>query len=329
MENTYTKFSIVTAAKNEACSLQSLFNSISLLEYPFDSFELIIVDDNSDDNTSELLNQLQCDNAFSVKVIRASDKRFPAKKGALDLGIKAAQYDFIIITDADCQPSPKWLSVYNEFFRKGYDFLFGPAPFFMDGTIVNSISCFENLRSTILTSFAASAGVPYSASARNFGFRKSSFLKAGGYENTTETLSGDDDLLIREAVKHKMKIAYVDRKEAAVYSYTKKTFYEYIIQKKRHTKTSLHYLPLNQFLLGFWHLLNLFLLFAPFIFFGKLTGLSLFLIKIIADILTVKATEHKLNYIFNIIALPVLQIIYELFIILNFTNALIGKDEWK
>ena len=83
----------------------------------------------------------------------------------------------------------------------GYDFVFGVAPIIKGKNLVEKLSAFENLRNTFLTIAAVGLNVPYSAAARSFAFRKTSFERLGGYTNTTETLSGDDDLLLREAVK--------------------------------------------------------------------------------------------------------------------------------
>lgn len=322
-------FSIIIAAKNEAANLIPLLESLAAIEYPAYLFEIIIVDDNSTDDTSIILQNALDKFPMNIKVVCSGDKQFPAKKGALNIGISEASNEYILITDADCRPSPKWLSLYSEKFSKGYDFLFAAAPFYLNDKMVNMISCFENLRSSLLVSSFAKLKLPYSASARNFGFKKSSFLAIGGYKNTTETLSGDDDLLLREAVKNKMSIGYIDDKNAAVFSFAKSNFKDYLKQKKRHTKTSLHYLPLHQLLLAVWHVLNLFFLFAPLIFLDTRIGPSLFIIKIITDIIIVKANEKKFNYTFRITEIPTLQIIYEFIIIINFANALFGKDEWK
>src|ERR1039458_5812456 len=117
----------------------------------------------------------------------------------------------------------------------------------------------------MLLFIASKLHLPYSAAARNFGFRKSSFYKIKGYENIQETLSGDDDLLIREAVKNKMRIEYIPNKDAAVYSASKETLKEYLIQRTRHTKTSIYYLPVHKIILGGWHIINLAALFSLFL----------------------------------------------------------------
>ncbi len=320
-------FSVIIAAQNEEKNISSLINSLQELDYPPKDFEVIIVDDNSSDKTYEISEKL-IQNSSNFCLYTAEDKDFPAKKGVLSFGIKKAKYPFILVTDADCQPEKDWLKSYSEKFKEGFDFVFGNAPFIQNNTFVNKISCFENLRSSILTFTAAKIRFPYSASARNFGFKKSSFEKIKGYENTTETLSGDDDLLLREAVKNKMKIRTVFNKGSFVYSSAKCNFKEYFSQKARHTKTSFYYLPGRQFFLASWHLKNLFFLFSPIlIFFNKLFFL-LFILKLLVDLLTVKSLQNKFGYKFNSLEIIYLQIFYETFLVIHFINALFKKDKW-
>ena len=240
---------------------------MSKQNYNKDNYEVIIVDDSSTDNTFNLVNELTSSNK-NFTIIKAETKNLSGKKGALQKGIEKVKYNFILITDADCIPQPEWIKISSAKFSEGYDFIFGVAPFYTENSFINNLSCFENIRSSILTFTAAIIGFPYSAAARNFGFKKSSFEKIKGYSNTTETLSGDDDLLLREAVKNKMKIGFITRKESFVYSRTKSTLREYLNQKARHTQTSLHYLTQHKLFLGFWHLLNLFfLILSHFIFY--------------------------------------------------------------
>jgi len=320
-------FSIIIAAKNEEENLPGLINSLKSLNYPQEKFEIILVDDNSTDNTLKVANELtrDIDNFYAYKI---TGKKLPGKKGALTFGINKAKNPFIMITDADCLVNSNWLNIYSGYFSNEYDLLFGIAPFKQSNLLVNKISCFENLRSSILTFSAAQLKIPYSASARNFGFRKSSFEKINGYENTAETLSGDDDLLLREAVKNKFKIRAIIDKEASVLSSTKNTFKEYFNQKSRHTKTSFHYILRHKLFLGSWHILNLFFLLSVFLFFLNPIFRWLFIIKILIDILIISSIQKKFSYNFNIFEIFYLQILYEIFIIINFLSAVFRKDKW-
>jgi cellulose synthase/poly-beta-1,6-N-acetylglucosamine synthase-like glycosyltransferase len=320
--------SIIVSAKNEADNIPSLLNSLKNVDYPKNKFEIIVVDDNSTDLTYSKAKTFK--NEFTnLKIIKAENKKYPGKKGALVLGINNAVNDYILITDADCIVSSGWLKRYSEKFNQGYDFLFGNAPFINQPGFVNAISRFENLRTFFLYTTAWKLHIPYSAAARNFGFRKSSFYKIKGYENIQETLSGDDDLLIREAVKNKMRIGYILDKDAAVYSATKETLKEYIVQMTRHTKTSIYYLPIHKLILGSWHLINLAALFSLFLGLYNNWFLIPPIIKILADLIIVKTNEAKSGYKFGILEIIYLQIIYEILIVVNFMNALFRREKWK
>jgi cellulose synthase/poly-beta-1,6-N-acetylglucosamine synthase-like glycosyltransferase len=320
--------SIVISAKNESENISTLLNSLKNVDYPKNNFEIILIDDNSTDLTcskaAEFKNELT-----NLKIIKAENKIYPGKKGALALGIYNSINDYILITDADCIVSPGWIKSYSEKFSEGYDFLFGNAPFINQPGLINAISRFENLRTFFLYTTAWKLHLPYSVAARNFGFKKSSFYKIKGYENTQETLSGDDDLLIREAYKDKMRIGYIPDKNAAVYSDTKKSIKEYLDQKTRHTKTSIYYLPVHKIILGSWHFINLVLLFSLFLGFFNYLFFLPFIIKILADVFIVKSNEGKSNYKFGILQIIYLQTLYELLIVINFINAFFRKNKWK
>jgi poly-beta-1,6-N-acetyl-D-glucosamine synthase len=325
ISNIYLKFSIIAAAKNEEKNISALIDSVRNINYPVDFFELIIVDDNSTDNTWETaLISIKGESHF--KIIK-SDNLLPAKKGALSTGISSSKHNFIIITDADCVLPGNLLNEYNSAFGEGADFIFGFAPFTNEKNFTSRLSAFENLRSTILTFAFAEAGKPYSAAARNFGFKKSSFNKISGYKNTCETLSGDDDLLLREAVKNKMNIQTIT--SAKVFSRSENNLGKYLKQKTRHTKTSLYYLPGVKIYLTVWHLSSILLLFSPLFVFVNHLFIIPFILKIAADLFVVKKFEKMLDYRFSILEIVIYQILYDVLIIINFINALFKKDEWK
>lgn len=320
--------SIICAAKNEEKNLPFLINSILKLDYPQDNFEVIIVDDNSIDNTFQKAKELT--KAFqNFTIIKAENKKYDGKRGALDIGIRLSKYDYILITDSDCIPEKNWLKEYSKKFDEGYDFLFGIAPFVQEKSFVNKISCFENLRSHILTFFFAKIGQPYSAAARNFGFNKNAFLKIGGYKNTTQTLSGDDDLLLREAVKHNLKIGTVEAKGSFVFSKTKSRSKEYFRQRARHVSTSNYYLFRTKLEVGGWHLANLVFLFSPGLVFISKLFLIPFFLKILFDLFVIKSKQKKYGYFFNFIEIIYLQILYEIFLIVHYIYGSIAKPRWK
>ncbi len=320
--------SIVIAAKNEEKNIKSFIKNFNSVNYSHDKYEVILVDDHSVDNTLNEINESIPDNEI-FKVISLEEKGKNGKREALTKGFSETKFENILITDADCKPEREWLNAYSNKFSKDFDFVFGIAPFRQYNTIVNKISCFENLRSSILTFSFAGLGLPYSAAARNFGFTKSAFESVGGYSKTKQTLSGDDDLLLREAIKRKLNIGTLTKKGSFVYSDTMETLKEYLNQRARHTQTSAHYLIKHKVILAFWHLTNLFALFSVMLMiFNPLWGI-LFATKLIADVVVVKLFDKKFGYHFNLFGAIFLQITYELFLILHFINSKMLKIEWK
>lgn len=322
------KISVVVAAKNEENNLSQLINSLKNQTYPENLFEVIIVDDNSTDNTFEKGNELTSGlNNFAI--YKVEEKKYPGKKGALQFGIEKSNNPFILITDADCLPGKNWIKAFSGKFELDYDFLFGPAPFIKTSSFINKVSCFENLRASILTFSAASFGLPYSAAARSFGFSRAAFEKLSGYKNTTETLSGDDDLLLREAVKNKLKIGIAVEDESLVYSSTVQNFSDYLKQKARHTTTSFHYLLIHKILLGVWHLLNILMLLSPALMIFDSKFLIIFLLKLAGDLNVVLTTQRYFGYRFNFMEIIIQQVVYEFMLVVNFINAMLKKTEWK
>ncbi len=323
--NSLCEISVVIPFKNEAKNLPALLESLKSIEYPEDKFEVIFVDDSSNDNSVQLIKNLSKRN---IKLVTAHNKKFPGKKGALEIGIKESNYDVIAITDADCIVEKKWLQSISDKTSEGYDVVFGYSPFIKGKNLISEISRYENLKNFILYFASASLGFHYSATARNFAFKKSTYNKINGFQNFSETLSGDDDLFIRECVKRKLKIDYYLYKSSFVFSYPPENFKKYFLIKSRHLKTSHHYLLKHQIVLGVWYSVNLltviFLFFAPisFIFFIP------FAVKIIFDFVIQTMIKKKIEHDFNLPEIFYLELLYQILVVINFIGSILVKDFW-
>ncbi|MFA6979043.1 MAG: glycosyltransferase [Ignavibacteriaceae bacterium] len=322
------EISIIIAAKNEKENLQQLFLALETQNYPKDKFEIIFVDDNSTDGTFAEAEKYES-RFLNFHMLKAENKILPAKKGALDLGISKAQFPYLLFTDADCAPQKNWFNAFSEKFSLNYELVFGFAPFNFKNTFPNHYFCFENFRTTVLTTTSAWLKLPYSAASRSLGIKKDVFYKLGGFTNTLQTLGGDDDLLIREAVKNNYKLGIVSAKESLVFSNTQENFSNYFSQKRRHTATSFHYLWQHKLFLGVWHLANILavdsLFFLPFY---PETGF-IFLSKILCDYILVYSVQKKFSYKFSFGETFFFQVMYECFVVFNFFSAKFFKVKWK
>ena len=320
--------SLIIAVKNEEQNIVTLVDSLEKQNYPLENYEVIFVDDGSSDRTYDILKEL-ISGKTNFTLLKVGNKKYAGKKGALDIGINSAKNNLIVITDADCKPKQDWLLNIAGKLDYGFDFVFGIAPLQSGKLLVKKISAFENLKNTFLTISAVGLNIPYSAAARNFAFRKKSFERLGGYKNTTETLSGDDDLLLREAVKNKMLIGTIMGTGSFVFSDSPDSFDEYFAQKKRHLQTSHHYLIKQKLFLAVWHLTNLVSLLSVLLVFVSLYFALPFIIKIIYDVYVLLRHQQELGHSFKSYELLYLIFVYEIFVVVNFINSFSGKVEWK
>jgi len=327
-EKELVNFSIIVAAKNESDNIQGLISALKKINYPTDNYEVIIVDDNSTDNTFGIANDL-CSEISNYSVVKAIDKKYRGKRGALDYGISLSKHPNILITDADCVPNKNWLKECAKKTQSNCDFYFGIAPLIQRNNLINKISCYENFVNSFLAISALKLNLPYTASARNIGFNKEAYNKIGGYINTLDTVSGDDDLLLREVIKSKLNICSLTHPDSFVYSESKNTLKDYLSQRARHTQTSFYY-PLKQKLfLALWHSLNIAFILSPLLIFVNNLFVLPFLIKIILDITRTALYQKRFGYRFKIYEAIYLQLLYEIFIVVHFFKASFGKIEWK
>ena len=327
-ESKQSGISIIVAAKNESANLEKLITSLRKINFPADKFEVILVDDNSEDNTFSKAESL-CNSLDNFHVIKSAKfENLSGKRAALTTGIEKARFENIVITDADCEVSPDWLKCYSEKFSE-FDFIFGPAPLKYSNSMSGKLAAVENLKNHILIFVLTKLGLPYSAAARNFGFKKSVFNQLGGYTNTVDTLSGDDDLLLREAIKAHFKIGIITSSDSFVYSGTKQTFNEYLNQRARHTSASHHYLPGRKIILSLWHLLNLVVLFSFLLSpFNSIFVLPIF-IKAIVDYLVTNSYQYKFGYDLGPVELVLLSLAVELLTPVHFLNSFRFKKRWS
>ncbi|MBK7867161.1 MAG: glycosyltransferase [Ignavibacteriales bacterium] len=321
-------FSIVVAARNEENNITSLLESFILIKFPTSNYEIIICDDHSTDATASIVKSYQ-ERIPNLQLVSPSTDSPRGKRAALQAGITIAKHDRVIITDDDCVTQAGWLSELDKCFTSDTQFLIAHAPLIKNSGFVNSISCFENMRSFMLITSSFGWGHPVSATARNMGFRKDIFHAEGGYTPTAGSLGGDDDLLLKNFLDKGYTINLATSPESAVFSHTSNGFRQYFRQKARHTAASKFYSKQSKWILVLWHLPNLYaqssILFLPFFPEVSFT----FFIKILFDLILVLSLQKKYNYNFNPFQVVFFQIFYEIFLIINYFTSRFTKFNWK
>jgi poly-beta-1,6-N-acetyl-D-glucosamine synthase len=247
--------SVVICARNEADNLKKYLSSVLTQQYE-GIFEVIVVNDDSSDATEKILfdfskyyTHLRIINIYNKK------KHHIGKKNALSKGIEAAQYEHLLLTDADCCPvSEHWLrdmvmALSTQNTPPTYDIVLGYAPFYKKEGFLNVFCRLECVYTALRYMSFALAGTPYMGVGRNLLYKKSLYYEANGFKKHEHIASGDDDLFIN-AVANRKNTTILTTTTTFVYSETPPTWYAYYRQKRRHYATGRHYEWVHKALLG-------------------------------------------------------------------------------
>lgn len=243
--------SIIVCARNEQRNLQDYLHALLTQDYP--SFEVIVVDDGSEDDTSIILEQMthRWPNLYRTFVPQGA-RVLSSKKLALTIGIKAANYDYILLTDADCRPQSKhWIrEMLAPFADDSVELVLGCSPYFENDTLLSSLISYDTLFIALQYMAFARVGRPYMGVGRNMAYRKATFFAHNGFQGLLSERSGDDDLFVNKvATAHNTRC--VCTPDSLTWSSPERTWQAWFQQKRRHLSVSAYYKFGNKFRLFF------------------------------------------------------------------------------
>ena len=324
--------SIIICARNEAANLEN--NLPYILDQDYPEFEVIVVNDDSTDLTQDVLARISGQNE-RLRVIHIKKKKpgQVGKKFALAKGIESAQYELLLLTDADCRPESRdWIRLMQNQVRGNTEIVLGYGPYWKQSGFLNKFIRFETAYTAIQYFSFALVGLAYMGVGRNLLYKKKLFKLAGGFEAHKTIASGDDDLFIN-AVAKENNVEIELHNNTFVYSNPKKTWKEYYRQKKRHLSTGVRYKFVHKALLGllslshFIHYTGGIVLLLKF---STIFVLIIYVVRIIVVILVYAATFNKLRESDLLKWVPILDAAYILYYVLFAPALLFGKtDKWK
>ena len=237
---------VVLCAHNESENLSNYLQALLTQDYP--TYEVIVVDDGSEDSTREIVERYMThDPRVHMTFVPYGARVGSTKKLALTLAAKAAKYDYLLLTDADCVPeSNQWIRSMMSGFASGKDIVLGYGAYFEEKGFINRLVRYDTLFNGLHYLGAALCGHPYMGVGRNLAYRKSLFFESGGFTHLMTNRAGDDDLFINH-VATKQNTAVAVNSEAYTWSLSKKTLKEWWQQKRRHLSVSPNYKPVTKF----------------------------------------------------------------------------------
>jgi cellulose synthase/poly-beta-1,6-N-acetylglucosamine synthase-like glycosyltransferase len=310
-----TPITVIVAARNEEGAMPSLLEALSHQRHRPES--IIIVDDASTDATAEIVRDWSRTHP-NVRLIQVTEPIPPRKKHALTTGIAAAPTDLLAFTDADCTPGPGW--------TEGLASAAGPdsrentrqrmiisySPFKSNSGALNLFSRFETFITGYMTAAAVGLGRPYMAVGRNMCYRKSLFEAVDGFEHSTASLSGDDDLLVQHVAREDAaEIVHLFDPAAYVPTSAPQTWRQFCRQKTRHTSAGRFYPAAIKAQLALFQATNVLLWISPVVI--GWPGAVMLGVKLVLQGVFLSDAERLLNDRGYVRALPLLDFGYALY----------------
>ena len=207
---------VVIAARNEEGNIKQCLESLLLQKHGFENLEIVVVDDQSNDKTAEVVEGFQQN---SVRLIRiGKDEKIWGKKAAIAKGIAAASNEIILTTDADCTFPTTWLNTLVSFMEKtDAVFVAAPVMFRKERNLFEKFQSLDFLSLQGITAAAVHSNQFNMCNGANLLYTKEAFNKVNGFAGIDHIASGDDMLLMEKIGKEfPGRIKYCYSREAIV-----------------------------------------------------------------------------------------------------------------
>lgn len=331
ISNEQKSISVIVPFRNEAKNLEKLVNSLQELYY--EKFEVVFVNDHSEDDSVEILKRTAVLTSLKWNLIELNDRG--GKKAAIEAGVKFSNAELIVTTDADCWMGENWLNRINEAFDKNTNMVSGPVVFQGEKSLFDAWQQLEF--STLIGTGGAMIHLkaPMICNGANLAYRKLAFEKVNGFAGINETPSGDDELLMSKFKKaFSSNIKFLDHKDAVVVTRPAGNWHQFKHQRKRwSSKWKINKRPgtiLVALLIMIFHLTFIITIVQALTMALPLKTLTVLLaIKFLLEYAFAKSVAVKLGNSVEMKVFLLSQVLYSFYAIFFGFLANFGKYVWK
>lgn len=203
-KHSYPPVSVIICVKNEAEWLEKNLKAFLNQSYP--TFEIVLVDDASADNSVDVMEAF-AEKHTNIKIVKVDNVEafWGNRKFALTLGIKAAKYEHLLFTSIQCQPkSNEWIASMSAQFSKEKTIVIGHSNFEkIKNSPLNTFYRFEKVLNSISTFGWTKFGWTYQGDGKNLAYSRSEFFKTRGFTDHMKIRLGEDILFINQATDSK------------------------------------------------------------------------------------------------------------------------------
>jgi cellulose synthase/poly-beta-1,6-N-acetylglucosamine synthase-like glycosyltransferase len=227
------RVSILIPCRNEALNLPGLLEDFNSQNYPHELMEIIIIDDHSTDETLQVVKN---SGSIPITLLSLTIPGIEGKKNAIEAGVRQANGEIIITTDADCHPGPDWVrSIVSFYGQSKPGLILSPVRFNKGNTFFQFLQEMEFMSLQFTTAGSAALGIPLMANGANLAYPRELFLMIGGYSRNKSVPSGDDVFLMNEIKKNKGagKIQFLRQTAACVQTQMETSWKGFFSQRLR------------------------------------------------------------------------------------------------
>ncbi|MEY3367820.1 MAG: hypothetical protein RI973_975 [Bacteroidota bacterium] len=242
-----TFVSVLVPARNEAASILSCLQSLGRQSYPPHLYEVIVIDDHSEDETPALVRAFEAAHPH-FRLVRLADYIEPGetrafKKKALSVGIGLARGELIVTTDADCVAQAGWLELLVSLFElRGARFVAAPVNFTGERNLTEYFQSLDMMGMMGVTGAGIFLKMNQMCNGANLAYPRSAFFEVGGFDQIDQLASGDDMLLMHKiAARWPEGVFFLKNKAATVYTAAKPDWRAFASQRLRWATKSAAY----------------------------------------------------------------------------------------
>jgi cellulose synthase/poly-beta-1,6-N-acetylglucosamine synthase-like glycosyltransferase len=234
--------SIIVPFRNEEKNIVKTYINLTSQNYLKEKFEVIFINDSSDDNSLQLIENIPHKENVFVYSVPKDYSTNAHKKRAIRFGIEKSRGEIIVTTDADCIHQEDWLKSLLKFMDEKTGFVSGPVEFVSDSSLFSRMQRLEFAGLVITGAGLIGSGNPIICNAANIAYRKKTFDEVGGFTYQMSLSSGDDELLMQKIhLDTDYKIKFALDKNAIVSTEANPTLQEFYHQRKRWASKGLFY----------------------------------------------------------------------------------------
>lgn len=294
--STLPKVTVIVAARNEEENITRCIKSLSKIEYPEECLEIILVNDNSTDNTQKLMLETtrQLNNFKVINSRKNNSGNLKGKANAIDTAIEICTGEIIISTDADCEVPVNWVRETVRYFDEKTAMVCGFTFINTEKSLFAKVQCIDWMYLLSLASSSSGLKMILSCLGNNLSFTKTSYKQTGGYESMGFSVTEDLALMRKIDSNKNFEIKFPVDKECLVKTLPCNNLSELFSQKRRWFRggTGMNFLG---YIIGFeLYSVNFLLIFGLF-FLSMKIYLPLIILKIISELILLRKTFHRFN----------------------------------